>query len=244
MNRILLLSDIHANLAALEAVLLDAARTSGFNEVWTLGDTVGYGPRPNECLDRLRELAALSVTGNHELAAIGSISLDDFNPYARAAAEWTAGVLTNESKTYIDSLPDRREIRDFTLVHGSPRSPIWEYVTDPDVAVATAGYLNTPHCLNGHTHVPAAIPAAQDPESSWWAEHGEVVEIGAGRWFVNPGSVGQPRDGDSRASYAVLDKGAMSATFFRVKYPIDETQHQMEAVGLPDILVKRLAAGR
>lgn len=244
MSRILLLSDIHANLAALDAVLADVDGRGPVDETWSLGDAVGYGPRPNECLDRLRSLGALIVAGNHELAAVGSITAVNFNPYARAAVEWTGNVLSAESRTYIESMKLRELRDDFTLVHGSPRDPAWEYITDQETALANLSLLETPHCVYGHTHTPAAIPAGTPGAEAVWPTAGQVVDISEGRWFLNPGSVGQPRDNNPRAAYAVLDSEAMSVVFYRVKYPVKETQHQMVTAGLPDLLVQRLQFGR
>lgn len=244
MSRILLLSDIHANLAALDAVLVDADTKGTIDEVWSLGDAVGYGPRPNECLERLRALNAIAVAGNHELAAVGSISSLDFNPYAAAAVEWTGNVLTSESRAYIDSMPTTEIRDDFTLVHGSPRDPVWEYLRGHDVAKDNLGLLETLHCVNGHTHMPVAINAASQEHTERGRGPSEVIELTDGRWFVNPGSVGQPRDMDSRASYAVIESGDMTVSFYRAEYPIRETQQQMEAIGLPLMLIQRLELGR
>ena len=243
MPRILLVSDIHANLVALEAVIEDARKNGGFDAVWSLGDAVGYGPRPNECVERLFELDAVAVAGNHELASIGQISVDDFNQFARAAAEWTSRVLTKDVCRLIEKMPGRYVENSFTLVHGSPSNPIWEYVTDHLVAQRNLGDLQTPVCLHGHTHVPAAFGFAGGQPITPIASTGDAVEIGSGRWFVNPGSVGQPRDGDRRASYALLDHGAMKVQFVRVPYDFEQTQAQMAEYGLPEMLIQRLSLG-
>ena len=243
MSRILLVSDIHANLAALDAVLRDVESQGAVDQVWSLGDAVGYGPQPNECLERLRELGAVAVAGNHELAALGSLSVDEFNPQARAAALWTAGLLTDRSREYAGSLPHKTVYGDFTLVHGSPRDPIWEYLVSAEVAAVNLPYLQTRHCINGHTHVPVVLSALGDEQETVMPSHGQVVELYEGRWFINPGSVGQPRDGDPRASYAVLDDSAGTVSFFRVEYPVGETQALMKQTGLPAILWQRLSHG-
>ncbi len=243
MSRILLLSDIHANLAALDAVLFDAARRAEFDAVWSLGDAVGYGPRPNECLDRLREIEAVTISGNHELAALGEISASEFNPFARFAIEWTASALTPESRAYIEAMPLTAVHSDFTLAHGTPRDPVWEYLTDIEVAKANVDQIETLHCIVGHTHVPAAFRVSRD-DTELWPGDGEAVSLNGARWFLNPGSVGQPRDGDPRAAYALLDLSEMVVEFRRVEYPIEETQRQMEAVDLPDMLIQRLSFGR
>jgi predicted phosphodiesterase len=242
MSRILLVSDIHANLAALDAVLLDAESHGAPDRVWCLGDAVGYGPQPNECLKRLNELGALAVAGNHELAALGSLSIEEFNQQARAAAVWTTGLLTDESREYAGSLPRTTVSGDFTLVHGSPRDPVWEYLHNSDVAAVNLPFLETKHCVNGHTHVPVVL-SALGHHNTVAPDQGQVVELQEGRMFVNPGSVGQPRDGDPRASYAMLDDDAETVTFFRVEYPIANTQALMRQAGLPEVLWRRLARG-
>lgn len=244
MSKVLLVSDIHANLVALDAVLKDASVHTDFQAVWSLGDAVGYGPRPNECLSRLAELDARSVVGNHELAAVGEISLDEFNPYARAAAEWTGGVLDEVSRLYIASLPRTEVIGDFTLVHGSPADPVWEYITDPLIAVRNLEHFDTAVCVCGHTHVPIAFGFSPENISTERSEPGSTVSIKDGRWLVNPGSVGQPRDGDPRASYAILDRDEMRVTFHRIEYNIEEVQRQMMEIGLPAMLIARLAIGQ
>lgn len=244
MSRILLLSDIHANLTALDAVLKDAAANGPIDETWSLGDAVGYGPRPNECLERLRELDAIAVAGNHELAAYGSIPATDFNQYARTAIEWTGSVLTSDSRDHIDAMLLTIMRNPFTLVHGSPRDPVWEYIMAHEEAAQCLKYIDTRHCVYGHTHVPIAIPASSSVMRETRPRPGQVVELGDERWFLNPGSVGQPRDGDPRASYAVIDSTEMTVSFFRTEYPVEETQHQMQEIGLPDMLIQRLEFGR
>lgn len=243
MTRILLISDVHSNLAALEAVLRHAEKNGGFDGVWSLGDAIGYGPQPNECLKRIQDLKAVAVTGNHEQAALRRISLGDFNPYARSAAQWTARNLTPESVSYVESLPLRARAHDFTLVHGSPRDPVWEYLSDSKSITDSVPYLDTPHCANGHTHVPAAIKISHGKPELARPSGGERLELGDARYFVNPGSVGQPRDGNPYAGYAVLDMEDRLVAFCRVGYPVDETQSLMEKAGLPSVLIARLSRG-
>jgi predicted phosphodiesterase len=243
MSRILLVSDIHGNLAALDAVLRDAQTGGDLTGVWCLGDTIGYGPQPNECLAMLQKLDALAVAGNHELAALGKIRVDDFNAHARGAAIWTAGVLEPDAKAYAESLPMKAVTGEFTLVHGSPRDPVWEYVVDPGTAFQNLPHLDTPHCINGHTHVPAVLHTSPELASPAPVEHGAVVDIGGGTMFINPGSVGQPRDGDPRASYAILDDAAGTVGFYRVEYQVEKTQSLMRQFGLPEMLWQRLTYG-
>lgn len=243
--RYLIISDVHANLAALEAVLEEAG---AFDAVWCLGDLVGYGPEPNECVARIQELDATTVVGNHDCAALGKLSLDQFNQDARTANAWTREQLTADSRAYLESLPKRVEIGDYTLVHGSPREPTWEYILDVERASANFKHFDTQICLIGHTHVPGAF--IQDIESD---RYGVVMSPYPGnmplgepnlRLIINPGSVGQPRDGDPRASYALLNTEAQTWQQCRVAYPIEVTQERMRANDLSYRLVKRLELGR
>jgi len=242
--RYLILSDIHANLSALEAVLSDVGPVDA---AWCLGDIVGYGPQPNECIERVRTLPNLRcVAGNHDWAALGKISLADFNTEARLAAEWTARQLTAENRVWLDSLPERVEAEGFTLVHGSPRYPIWEYILSATVAYENMAYFSTLICLVGHSHVPVIFR-----ERSRQQRAAEIVEPLYGRpWsyravraIINPGSVGQPRDGDPEACCLLLDPGAATVTYRRVPYPIAETQQRIRAAGLPARLAERLEYG-
>ncbi len=244
MARILLVSDIHANLTALDAVLADAA-ANGFDAVWSLGDTVGYGPQPSECLSRLKDLDAVAVAGNHELAALGQISVEDFNPYARAAALWTARNLTDDAREYALALPQKIVVDDFTLVHGTPRNPIWEYLVNPEVAEECVNDLETDNCVNGHTHMPAAFHVSNDGKGASFpvSETGVKLMPGTGNWLINPGSVGQPRDHDPRAAYAIFDDETRLLRFHRVEYEVLATQRLMQLAGLPAVLYQRLARG-
>jgi diadenosine tetraphosphatase ApaH/serine/threonine PP2A family protein phosphatase len=241
--RILVISDIHANLTALQAVLADAQ--DQWELIWFLGDLVGYGPNPNECVSLLREQPHLSLAGNHDWAALRKIELKEFNSDARYAVNWTCQMLAAESVAYLADLPPRVDDAPFTLAHGSPRSPIWEYITDLDTALENFAYFDTPYCLVGHTHVPALIwldePAGQI--GGYVPVHGEKVPLSGQRLILNPGSVGQPRDGDPRAAYALLDTAQMLWECRRVPYDVTETQRQMRSHKLPQKLVQRLAYG-
>lgn len=241
--RILIISDIHANLVALEAVLNDAGHV---DDIWSLGDIVGYGPRPCECVELVRAIAPnISVIGNHDWAAIGRLSLEEFNPVARFAAYWTTSQLRAEHLQYLEELPNRIIDRDWTVVHGSPRHPIWEYVYNARVAALNFPAFDTPLCFVGHTHVPLYI--REDEALTNAAPHhpgeNEVLDVSNGRYIINPGAVGQPRDGDPRAAYAIFEPEAQRVTFHRVAYRIEETQAQMQAAGLPEQLITRLAVG-
>jgi diadenosine tetraphosphatase ApaH/serine/threonine PP2A family protein phosphatase len=239
----LVISDIHSNLAALEAVLEDAP---DFDELWCLGDLVGYGPNPNECIDRVRDFSHTSLAGNHDWAALGKLDLSSFNAVARAANEWTQQQLTSGSRTYLGSLSPSLQQGDFALAHGSPREPIWEYIMDTNTAYRNFDHFSMPFCLVGHTHVPVLFELDEEHQrcEAILPPLPEPVALGPRRAIINPGSVGQPRDGDPRASYAILDTDEMSWAFRRVSYPIEITQERMQASGLPRRLIDRLEIGR
>jgi diadenosine tetraphosphatase ApaH/serine/threonine PP2A family protein phosphatase len=239
--RLAVLSDIHANLAALDAVRGDLPSV---DETWVLGDIVGYGPQPNEVVRALQEMGARSVMGNHDGAAIGTVDVSWFNPDAARAIEWTTGILDENARAYLAALPEVRRDGDLTAVHGSPRDPTWEYVTGPGVAAANLSAFDTRLCLHGHTHVPVIFSAEDGRIDVVPATPDDPVRLNAGRALVNPGSVGQPRDGNPAASYLVLDTDANTAEFRRVKYDVGRTQHLMGEVGLPTRLAERLGYGR
>ncbi|MGD2147474.1 MAG: metallophosphoesterase family protein [Anaerolineae bacterium] len=241
--QVLIISDIHANLAAFEAVLDHAPH---FDEVWCLGDVVGYGPKPNMCIERLRGLPHTGLAGNHDWAALGKLELNSFNAVARSANEWTQRRLSAASRAYLDGLPPTFEGDVFTLAHASPREPMWEYIVDATTAYQNFERFSSPFCLVGHSHVPAIFELDEERERCelMLAPFPETVELGPRRAIINPGSVGQPRDGDPRASYGVLDTDAMTFQFHRVAYPISITQERMRAQGLPQRLIDRLGVGR
>jgi diadenosine tetraphosphatase ApaH/serine/threonine PP2A family protein phosphatase len=238
----LILSDIHSNLVALEAVLEDAPADL---PIWCLGDIVGYGPHPNECIERLRSVDAACVVGNHDWAAMGKLDVRDFNLDAQRSVLWTQHQLKPASLEYLEALPLSLIEGAFTLVHGSPREPIWEYILYPPIARASFRYLTTDHCLVGHTHVPVAFRLDDDGQAIE-TEHlveGAPLSLSEGRLIYNPGSVGQPRDGDARASYAILDAEAATLEYRRVAYDIAKVQAQMERADLPQRNIMRLSYG-
>jgi len=242
--RIAITSDIHANLVALDAVLEHAGPVDA---IWNMGDAVGYGPQPSECITRLCEFGAIWVAGNHERAATGAISTDEFNPAAATAAQWTANRLAADERAFLDALPETRIEGDFTLVHGSLRWPIWEYLVDFETARAHLSLQQTPFGFVGHTHIPMQV--TELPEDRQGCElhrlaDGDIVELGESRLVLNPGSVGQPRDGDKRASYGLLDTDARTFILRRVEYDIASTQKLMGEAELPHWLIERLAIGR
>lgn len=239
--RYLVISDIHSNLVALEAVLADAGE---YDKVWCLGDMVGYGPRPNECIERLCQLNHVCVAGNHDWAAIDKLDIGDFNVDAKQACLWTRETLSPENWEYLENLPERLEFPelDFTLVHGSPRHPIWEYILSPFIAKENFDHFNTQFCLVGHTHIPAIFRSyTRSPVELTNPLH--LDELGEERLIINPGSVGQPRDGDPRASYAIFDTEDLTLEIHRIPYPIEVTQEEMKKVNLPPRLIVRLSYG-
>ena len=240
--RYLVMSDIHANLPALEAVLADALP---YDEVWFLGDLVGYGPDPNECIERVRELPCTSLAGNHDWAVLGRLDLNSFNRDARAAYTWTREELTTESREYLSDLPSRAEPDGVTIVHASPREPIWEYVLDTHVALANFDHFSTALCLLGHSHIPLLFVLDDDGQRCAVAlpEDRDPVVLDSSRVILNPGSVGQPRDGDPRASYAILDTDEATWELHRVEYSIETVQKRMRDRKLPRRLIARLAFG-
>ncbi len=250
MPTILLLSDIHGNLSALDAVLNDVgSRGVAFDAVWVLGDVVGYGAEPDGVVERLREVPNLAmVKGNHEAAALGEISLATFNPYAAAAAAWTARVLSDETRRFLRELPIRLVEDEVTLCHGTPRDPVWEYMFSVETARASVSYLDTSGCVHGHTHLPTVF--GQQHSGRWsatLASDSETVELDFVHWFVNPGSVGQPRDGDWRASYALLHlhpSELPAVEYHRVEYDVSHAQDLILAAGLQPSLAFRLSTGR
>ncbi len=238
--RIAVLSDIHSNLVALDAVLTAVGSVDG---VWHLGDVVGYGPQPDEVVARLSELDALGVRGNHDSAGVGGLEVDWFNHDARRAMEWTKSTITGATRDWLGALPEHRSEAGFSMVHGSPRDPTWEYITSVPVARANFDVLQARLGLFGHTHVPAAFREDDGRVEHIGPRRGSELELGTGRFLLNPGSVGQPRDGDPTASYAILDTDALTCRWERVEYDIAVVQAAMSARGLPPPLAVRLAFG-
>ncbi len=255
--RILVISDVHANLTALEEVLADAEKVTwqgrkGFDAVWSIGDIVGYGPSPNECIRRLQQFEGhLRVAGNHDWAALGNIDLEDFNPEARKMVLWTQRQLDVLSYNYLRQLPDQPLVQgEFTITHASPRQPIWEYIHSVGLAQANFSHFDTPFCIVGHTHVPRIYRLANNDatERPVCTAHAPVYDsdislAGNHRLIINPGSVGQPRDSDPRASYAFLDTEEQVWRFRRIPYNYEITQADMRKAGLPERLIARLAYG-
>jgi len=242
--RAAIIADIHANLAAFTSVLDDIECRGGVDEVWCLGDIVGYGPDPHQCIELLRRQDHVSVAGNHDWAATSKISTSDFNSEAAAACRWTERQLTSEDIDYLDNLPLVVERGDFTLVHGSPREPIWEYILSAECAKENLAYFKSQFCLVGHSHVPFVFEYNEAGVYSLneFPADSSIV-LGRRRLIVNPGGLGQPRDGDPRASYAIYDSDADSVIHYRIPYDIGATQARMMEHGLPSRLVFRLYHG-
>jgi len=240
--RILIFSDLHANLTALEAVLEDAGK---IDAAWCLGDLVGYGPDPNEVIQRVRELPQLHcLIGNHDAAALNQIDTGAFNPEARKAVYWTAKALTDASRNFLSTLPEKLALYDATLSHGSPRYPVWEYLLDTRTATLNFDYFDTPYCFVGHSHLPVVYTLDGDNPSARLnvPEPNTVLQL-QWRTIINPGSVGQPRDRDPRASYAIYDPDQKSWEYRRIEYDIAAVQSRMKKAELPERHIQRLAAG-
>jgi predicted phosphodiesterase len=242
--RIAVLSDIHGNLHALEAVLkaLDAEAPDA---VWCLGDLVGYGPRPNECCELVEDRADLCLIGNHDLGVLGRLDLEDFSYDAAASARWTKEVLEDGPRQYLESLDPVAAHDRFGLYHASARDPVWEYVLTPFAALASFAVSDARILLVGHSHVALAFKLADQRLETTIAPGGTELDLSekACRWILNPGSVGQPRDGDARAAYLLIDEEAERADYRRVEYPVERTQEEIRERGLPGPLAERLADG-
>ncbi|MDA1218309.1 MAG: metallophosphoesterase family protein [Chloroflexi bacterium] len=246
--RILILSDVHANLEALQSVLADALVRGGFQAIWCLGDLVGYGPDPSACLALLREYDLLAVAGNHDHAAIGQIDPNQFNNAAAEAARWTATQLSPEEIAFLGSLPLIATSAPFTLVHGSLRAPVWEYLLNQESALGTLNLLETQFCLVGHSHLPFLCKENRgSPDFVDFTEDQvfslDNERLDNERWIINPGGVGQPRDQDPRPSYAIYDSREATIERHRVVYEISTTQQKMLVAGLPQHLIDRLDHG-
>lgn len=240
--RILVLSDIHANLTALLAVLKEAGPVDG---VWCLGDLVGYGPDPNECIDLIHSLPNhVCVLGNHDAAALGQIDLDSFNLDARRSIRWLRDNLAPESVKFLEGLPERAIVDDVTLVHGSPRNPVWEYILDTYSAIENLEYFDTRLCFVGHTHIPIAYKYSEETDKFTWhnPSPNERLDIQS-RAIFNPGSVGQPRDHDPKASYAIYYPETRLWEIRRTQYDVSSVQERIRAAGLPTRHALRIAEG-
>jgi len=239
--RYAIVADIHGNLDAFRAVLRDVAVRGGVDEIWCLGDVVGYGPEPSACLALLREYPHICVAGNHDWASVGRIDTADFNPDAAVACKWTGRQLNSHDMDYLEKLPAILTRGEFTIVHGSPRDPLYEYIFSAAIAAGNFQSFDTRYCLVGHTHVPGIFK--QSGIGDIKVSVSAALSLGKGRLIVNPGSVGQPRDGDPRASYALYDETEGVIYNYRIPYDIAAVQRKMKGARLPEFLSQRLSEG-
>jgi diadenosine tetraphosphatase ApaH/serine/threonine PP2A family protein phosphatase len=244
--RAAIVSDIHGNRQAFAAVLA-AAGAARVDEVWCLGDLVGYGAEPGACVALAREHAAICLAGNHDLAVTGALSIAEFSHGAATAVRWTQGVIADEHLAYLGALVPAGEEGDVGLYHASPRDPVWEYVLSTRLADRCLDAAPHPVSLIGHSHV--ALSFTRDDAGAGGTtgaprRDGDVADLGGGRWLLNPGSVGQPRDGDPRAAWLELDVDAARATWRRVGYDVAGAQAAIRAAGLPESLAERLGYGQ
>jgi diadenosine tetraphosphatase ApaH/serine/threonine PP2A family protein phosphatase len=247
--RLAILTDIHANLPALEAVLADV-EAADVDDVWCLGDVVGYGADPDECTKVVADRCSLCLVGNHDLAVLDDLDISTFSPAASAAVRWTQEVVARDTLEFLRSLKPADESREVGLYHASPRDPIWEYVLWPDQATECIRVQSSRVSLIGHSHVALFFvlsdrsPNENANARGAQAGAGTSLDLGEGRWLINPGSVGQPRDGDPRAAWLELDTDGWSATYRRVEYDIDRAAESILATDLPEHLARRLYVGQ
>jgi len=256
--RLAILSDIHANLPALEAVFADV-QSAGLGEVWCLGDVVGYGAQPDECASLVAERCVLCLVGNHDLAVLGELDDSSFSPAAAAAVRWTRETAKSETIEFLRGLKPADEGREVALYHASPRDPVWEYVLWPDQAAECIAVQAARVSLIGHSHVALffvmpedgdpSLPPGQAAELDGVAKGAQAgagtrLDLSEGRWLINPGSVGQPRDGDPRAAWLELDTDPWEATYHRIEYEVDRAARAIVASELPEHLANRLYVGQ
>jgi len=239
--RILVLSDVHANLTALEAVLAAAGTVDA---VWCLGDIVGYGPDPRQCIEVIQSQPnLLCVLGNHDAAALDQIALEAFNYEAQQSIRWLRSELTHAHRGFLESLPDKLVTGDVTLAHGSPRNPVWEYLLDPFTATENFDSFDTAYCFVGHTHLPLAYVYRSDGQVTREPLEGDAPLYLTARAILNPGSTGQPRDHDPRAAYAIYDDEQRTWQPCRVAYDVRAVQRRILSAGLPERHAMRLLQG-
>ena len=221
--------------------MLEAVGADEPDELWCLGDLVGYGPHPSRCCALVAERADVCLIGNHDLGVLGRIPIADFSPEAAAAARWTAETLEADARAFLEQLEPTGERAGVGLYHASPRDPVWEYVLSPVSALVALEMTGQDLVLVGHSHV--ALRFGLDERFLGLAPDGAELDLASERWLLNPGSVGQPRDGDPRAAWLVLDLEARRASFRRVPYSIERTQAEIRAARLPEVLAARLERG-
>ncbi len=242
--KLAVVSDIHGNLQAFSAVL-EQIEASDCEELWCLGDLVGYGADPDDCVELARRHAAVCLAGNHDLGVTGALALEEFSRGAALAAEWTRSVISERTRTFLESLQPSKLDEEVGLFHASPRDPIWEYVLSPLQAELCLDAQEGRIGLIGHSHVALSfsrLPGAAATGAT--RDHGEELKLGEGEWLINPGSVGQPRDGDPRAAWLELDTKRWSARYHRVEYDIAGAAAAIRGARLPDSLAERLHFGQ
>jgi predicted phosphodiesterase len=245
--RVAAITDIHANLPALEAVL-EAIDDAAIDEIWCLGDVIGYGAEPDECADLVRERCAICLVGNHDLAVLGAIDVGAFSEAAAAAVAWTRENVAERTLTMLRELEPEGEREGIALFHASPRDPVWEYVLSAEQADACLDVQPERIALIGHSHVSLFFVRPEDDEQREGIRGAQssddtLLDLSAGCWLINPGSVGQPRDGDPRAAWLELDTGDPSARFHRVGYDVERAAASIFSAGLPRRLADRLHVG-
>ena len=241
--QIAVLTDIHSNLPALEAVL-EAIEQAGLERRWCLGDVVGYGAQPDDCAALTAEHCELSLVGNHDLAVTGEIDTEVFSASAAAAVEWTRENCAETTMEFLKGLEPKATDKEVGLYHASPRDPVWEYVLAVDQARECMEEQSGRVSLIGHSHVALYFSDSGDDGDGGQAPEGHEIDLSEGRWLLNPGSVGQPRDGDPRAAWLHLDTEQWKATYHRVEYDIDRAADAIREAGLPDLLADRLSVGQ
>ncbi len=241
--KVAVLTDIHSNLPALEAVL-ESIEEAGLERRWCLGDVVGYGAQPDECAALAEERCEICLVGNHDLAVTGEIETDVFSASAAAAVEWTRGSCSARTMEFLNGLGPEASAEEVGLYHASPRDPVWEYVLATDQALECMAEQAGRVSLIGHSHVALFFSELDGAGNGGQAADGDELDLGRGRWLLNPGSVGQPRDGDPRAAWLELDTEAWKATYHRVPYDIDRAADAIREAGLPELLAERLSVGQ
>jgi diadenosine tetraphosphatase ApaH/serine/threonine PP2A family protein phosphatase len=242
-SRVAVLSDVHGNLPAFEAVMADV-RQSGAEEVWCLGDLVGYGAQPDECVALATEVCDRVLAGNHDLVVTGDLDIGDFSSAAAAAAEWTQGNIGDEALEWLKALSPKDEEPAVALYHASPRDPVWEYVLSTWQAEECLPLMSRRVGAVGHSHVALWFREENGKIAGAQAAGGSEADLSEGRWLLNPGGVGQPRDGDPRAAWLLLDTESWKASWRRVEYPIERAAKAIEEAGLPPVLGDRLYTGQ
>jgi len=236
-------SDVHANLTALEAVVLDF-RAEKIDRIHFLGDAVGYGPNPNECVELINQIAEIKLMGNHDYAALGLMQTDYFNQYAAESINWTRNSLTKKTIEILNKFQVKAEIDDLLLVHSSPKEPeLWHYILDMEDVEQNFNHFDKRICLVGHTHRPFLVSRDEEGNCTISTKSEEKIRQDR-RYLINIGSVGQPRDSDPRSCYLIFDSEQQTVKLKRVAYDLGATQRQMARLGLPEYLIERLAVGR